>query len=319
MKLIVQLPALNESRTIAQVIGAIPRPIEGVDEIQVVVIDDGSTDDTGALARAAGAHVLRHEQPRGVGMAFRTGIEYAIAANADVVVTIDADGQFDPADIPLVIGPVVRGEADFVTASRFKDPALEPDMPRSKRWGNDFMARWISSLVKQEFRDVSCGFRAYGRNAYLRLVLLGEYTYTHETFLALAYAGVRIAEVPARVRGTREHGTSRVASNLFRYGWRTALIILRTYRDYKPLRFFGMLATWCFGIALVFLAFLMSVRWGTGKFTPHKWAGFVSLAFGALGTALFMMGTVAEMLDRMRVAQQETLFRVRQLEQRLKK
>lgn len=319
MKLLVQMPALNESRTIGEVIRAIPRVIEGVDEIQVVVIDDGSNDVTGDLARAAGARVLRHERPRGVGAAFRTGIEYAISTGADLVVTIDSDGQFNPADIPLVAGPILRGEADFVTASRFKDPALEPEMPASKRWGNDFMARWISALVHQTFHDVSCGFRAYSRNAYLRLVLLGEYTYTHETFLGLAFGGMRIAEIPIRVRGVREHGKSRVASNLFRYGWRTALIILRTYRDYKPLRFFGALAGVCFVLGLCFTLFLFYIRITTGKFTPHKWSGFVALAWGAMSTVLFLTGVVTEMLDRIRVTQQELLFRIRQLEQRLLK
>ncbi len=317
MNLIVQLPALNEARTIKEVIQSVPARIDGIDTIRIVVVDDGSSDETGALARQAGAHVLRHEQPRGVGAAFRTGVEYAIETDTDIIVTIDADGQFDPADIPSVLRPVVQGEADFVTASRFMDHALTPSMPRVKRWGNAFMAHWISSLVKQRFHDVSCGFRAYGRNAFLRLVLLGEFTYTHETFLGLAYAGVRIREVPVRVRGVREHGKSRVANNLFHYGWRTAMIILRTYRDYKPLRFFGLLSAACFIGALCFFAFLMYIRLETGRFTPHKWSGFVSLALTATGTALFLVGLVAEMLDRMRVAQHELLFRLRRMERQI--
>ncbi len=317
MNLIVQMPALNEAKTIRNVMEAIPRTIPGITAITVVVVDDGSTDGTGDLARSAGAHVLRHEQPRGVGAAFRTGINHAIETNADIVVTIDSDGQFNPVDIPAVIRPILEDQADFVTASRFADSALEPEMPASKRWGNAFMARWVSSLVKQRFHDVSCGFRAYGRNAFMRLLLLGEFTYTHETFLSLAYSGVRITEVPVKVRGTREHGKSRVAGNLFRYGWRTAMIILKTYRDYRPLRFFGVLSTICFAMAFCLLAFLMYTRLETGRFTPHKWSGFASLGFGAVGMALFLVGMVAEMLDRLRVAQHELLFRVRRVERML--
>lgn len=314
MNLVVQLPALNEEKTVAEVIHAIPSAMDGVDSVQVVVVDDGSTDATGDLAREAGAVVVRHEQPRGVGAAFRSGIEKSTELGADVVVTIDSDGQFNPADIPALIQPILDGEADFVTASRFLDPALVPEMPAVKKWGNDFMARWISHLVKQRFHDVSCGFRAYSRNAYFRLVLTGDFTYTHEVFLTLAFARVPIKEVPIRVRGVREHGTSRVASSVFHYGRRTALIILRTYRDYQPLRFFTQLAGAAFLVGLAFFLFLMSVKIRTGGFTPHKWAGFAAAAFIGAALVTFLVGIMAEMLDRARIAQEEALFRIRRME-----
>ena len=318
MKLIVQIPALNEERTIAEVIARIPRPIPGIDAIGVVVVDDGSTDRTGEIARGAGAEVVRHEKPRGVGAAFRSGLEASSRLGADIIVTIDADGQFNPEDIPKLVEPILRGEAEFVTASRFKDPALVPEMPPMKRWGNDVIARWISRIIRKKFDDVSCGFRAYSRNAYLRLVLLGEFTYTHETFICLAYARVPMAEVPLVVRGVREHGKSRVANNLFRYASRTASIILRTYRDYQPLRFFGYLAASQFLLATGFLGFLAQHWLRTGGFTPHKWAGFTGVFFLTTGLILFLLGVLAEMLDRIRVTQEETLFRVRRLEMDLR-
>jgi glycosyltransferase involved in cell wall biosynthesis len=317
MKLIVQMPALNEARTVAGVIAAVPRAIPSIDRVDVVVVDDGSTDDTAALARAAGATVLGHGRRRGVGAAFRTGIEHAMATDADVVVTIDSDGQFNPADIPTLIAPIVRGEADFVTASRFMDPALIPEMTRAKTWGNRFMSRWVSRLVDRRFYDVSCGFRAYSREAFMRLVLLGDFTYTHEVFLNLAFADVRMAEVPIRVRGIREHGTSRVAGSLLRYAWRTSAIILRAYRDYKPLQFFGSIAAVCAAAAVALGVFLLSVKLRTGGFTPHKWAGFASAAFGFLGLMLLITGMVAEMMDRARVARHETLYRIRRIERLL--
>lgn len=317
MNVVVQLPALNEAQAIASVIERIPRRMPGVSAVSVLVVDDGSTDGTSKIARSLGASVVRHERTLGVGAAFRSGLARAAEMGADLVVTIDADGQFDPADIPAVIGPILKGEADFVTASRFLDPALTPEMPRAKRWGNDFMARWISSLVGLRFLDVSCGFRAYSRNAYLRLVLLGDFTYTHETFLSLAFARIPIREVPVRVRGVREHGDSRVAGNLWRYGWRTAGIILKTYRDYRPLRFFSYLSGAALAGAFGFLAFLLSVKIRTGMFTPHKWSGFAAGALFGVALALYLVGVVAEMLDRLRVAQDETLFRVRRLETEL--
>ena len=314
MRLVVQIPALNEEKTIADVIGRIPRDIPGITDTQVVVIDDGSSDRTGELARGAGAIVVRHEQKRGVGGAFRSGVQKSTELNADIIVTIDADGQFNPLDISKVIGPIIEGDADFVTASRFMDPELVPEMPKTKRWGNDFMARWISRLVKKKFYDVSCGFRAYSKNAYMRLVLLGEFTYTHETFICLAFARVPIKEVPVKVRGVREHGKSRVANNLFKYGWRTASIILKTYRDYRPLRFFTYFAAALMLLALGFGSFLFQHWLKTGGFFPHKWAGFVAAAFAFTSITLYLAGVVAEMLDRIRVAGDEALFRIRRLE-----
>lgn len=317
MKLVVQIPALNEERTVGDVIARIPRRLPGVDEVAVVVVDDGSTDRTAEIARAADAHVVRHPARRGVGAAFRDGLEASMKLGADVIVSIDADGQFNPEDIPAVAGPVLEGRADFVTASRFLDPALVPEMPAIKRWGNAFMARWVSRLTGREFRDVSCGFRAYGPEAFLRLVLLGDFTYTHETFLSLAFAGVRMEEVAVRVRGVREHGASRVAGNLWTYGWRTAAIILKTYRDYRPLRFFGWLAAAPAAAAGLLLAFLAGWRIYSGGFSPHKWAGFVAAGLGGAALIVYMIGIVAEMLDRVRSAQDELLYRVRRLERRL--
>jgi hypothetical protein len=187
-----------------------------------------------------------------------------------------------------------------------------------KRWGNDVIARWISRIIGKKFDDVSCGFRAYSRNAYLRLVLLGEFTYTHETFICLAHARVPMAEVPLSIRGVREHGQSRVASNLFRYAGRTASIILRTYRDYQPLRFFGYMALANALAGFGFLGFLAQHWLRTGGVSPHKWAGFTGGFFAITALILFIVGVLAEMLDRMRVTQEETLFRVRRLEMDLR-
>lgn len=314
MKLVVQLPALNEEASIGRVLDTIPRSLPGVDEVLVLVVDDGSTDQTAELAREKGAVVVSHAQNHGVGAAFRTGLAKATDLGADIIVTLDADGQFNPDDISTLIEPIQKGKADFVTASRFLDPALVPAMPAAKRWGNDFMARWVSSITHQRFHDVSCGFRAYSKNAYLRLNLLGNFTYTHEVFLTLAFANVPIVEVPVVVRGVREHGKSRVANNLFHYGWRTASIILKTYRDYRPLKFFSKIAGLLGLTGTLFLLFLLSVKFRTGGLFPHKWAGFVGGAFVGAGMVVFLVGVMAEMLDRIRTSADEALFRIRRLE-----
>ena len=132
-RLVVIVPALNEAKTIADVVLRVPRSIEGIHHVDVVVVDDGSTDETAQLARNAGAIVVGHPRPSGVGAAFQTGLRKAFELGADMVLNIDGDGQFSPEDIPKLIGPLIAGQADFVTASRFKDPALEPKMPRIKK------------------------------------------------------------------------------------------------------------------------------------------------------------------------------------------
>jgi hypothetical protein len=242
LRLLVVIPALNEAPTIASVIGAIPSQIPGVCEIDVVVVDDGSSDATAQEAERAGARVLRHSTPRGVGAAFHTALGHGIEHGADLIASIDADGQFDPADLPALIEPVVSGRADFVTGSRFVDPALVPEMPALKLWGNRVLSRLISRLAGQTLHDVSCGMRCFGRRAALGLHPMGRFTYTQEVLLNLAFQQLRLQEVPIRVRGEREFGESRVASSLWRYALRSSGIILRCYRDYFPMRFFGGLA-----------------------------------------------------------------------------
>ena len=313
-KLVIQLPALNESASIEAVLKALPTSLAGVRDIRVVVVDDGSTDDTGRIAAAQGATVIRHARPLGVGAAFRSGLQCATEMAADIVVTLDADGQFDPNDIAALIAPILSNEADFVTASRFKDSAYEPAMPGMKRWGNMVIAGWISRMTGQKFADVSCGFRAYSRNAFLRLNLTGEFTYTHEVFLSLAFSGLRIREVPVRVRGERQHGTSRVADNLFHYACRAAGIILGTYRDYWPLRFFSMIAMVCFGIGAIALGGL-GLHWlRTGAFTPYKAVGFFGGCCWGAALLVYLIGLVAQMQVRIRSGLEDVLYRVRRLD-----
>ena len=224
VKLLVVIPALNEEKTVASVIRGIPGDLPGVSRVEVLVVDDGSSDRTAEEARAAGARVISHDSTRGVGAAFRTALRHAIDSGADLLVSIDADGQFDPADIPRLIEPVLAGAADFTTASRFADPALVPSMPGRKLWGNRVMARLVSGLTGQVFRDVSCGMRCYSRRAAMSIHPIAHFTYTQEVFLNLAFQQMRIVEVPVRVRGERQHGESRVASNLFRYALHTSVL-----------------------------------------------------------------------------------------------
>jgi glycosyltransferase involved in cell wall biosynthesis len=311
VRLLVSLPALDEEATVEAVVRGVPRQIAGVDAVEVVVVDDGSRDRTAERAASAGARVIRHPSPRGVGAAFQSALAWGIESGADLIVSIDADGQFDPADIPALVRPVLEGRADFATASRFLDPALVPAMPWARLWGNRMMSRLISRLAGQRFHDVSCGMRCYGRAAALQLHLMARFTYTQEVFLNLAFKQLRIVEVPLRVRGEREHGRSRVAPSLLAYGVRSARIIFRCYRDYHPLRFFGGIALLLLVPAAGLAAFVLLHYARTGAFSPHKWAGFAALALLALGLGSLHLGVLGDMLNRHRVYLEELLFRQR--------
>ena len=307
-KICVVIPALNEEASIGKVIDNIPEYVD-----HVIVINDGSTDRTQEIAEEKGAIVVRHKENKGLGTAFKSGVQKALELNVDIMVNMDADGQFNPADITNLARPIIEGKADFVTASRFKNPELWPEMSKVKFWGNKMMSRLISRIVKQKFYDVSCGFRAYSRDTLLQLNLFGKFTYTQETFMDLAFKGLTIVEVPTIVRGTREHGKSRMASNLFKYGSRTSGIILKTLRDYQPMRLFGTLALACFLIGLGLGLFLFIHYLQTNEFSPHKWAGFTSGFFLTLSLLFVAIGFVMETFSRMRQNQEMLLYHLKKV------
>jgi len=311
MKLVIIIPAYNEEKTIVQVISAIPKAMRGVEQIQVVVVDDGSTDRTRELAEQAGARVFCHPENKGVGSAFGSGLREALKLGADLIVNIDADGQFDPADIPELIEPILKGDADFTTATRFADKSLIPKMPITKKYGNFMVRSIINFLTGKKFTDVSCGFRAYTRETALKLNLFGSFTYTQETFLNLVEKGVRIKEVPLKVRGEREFGESRVANNLLRYGLKSGSIILLALRDLKPLSFFGWIGSTVSLLGAGIFVFVF-VHWLlTGMTTPYKSLILVASVFLILGFLLIVMALIADMLGRIRKNQDEILFILR--------
>lgn len=308
MKLCVLIPALNEEQTIGEVIRRIPRSIPGIDETVVIVVNDGSADATARRASEAGAVVINFARNRGVGHAFQAGVERALKLGADFVVNIDADGQFEPEDIPKLLAPLMEDRADFTTASRFIQKDLQPEMERMKLFGNRMMSGLISRLTGQTFYDVSCGFRAYTADTLLRLNLFGTFTYTQETFLELSFKGARILEVPLRIRGMRSFGKSRVASDLPHYAFQTSKIIFRSFRDYKPMRVFGVLAGILLACAISLLIFLGIHFAETGALSPHKWAGFTAAFLAALGFLTLVTGLLADMLARIRINQERMLY-----------
>lgn len=311
MKLIILIPALNEAASIMTVVKSMPKQIEGVDQIEILVIDDGSKDDTAELVRSAGATVISHPFNQGVGKAFNTGLAAALEMGADVMVNIDADGQFSPEDIPLLIAPIVEGKADFVSGDRFRSTdgkLVRPDyMSKIKFWGNQRMSDLVGFVTGKRYDDVSCGFRAYSKEALMRLNLTGKFTYTQESFLDLANKGMGIKTIPVDVTYFPDR-KSRVAGSILKYMFQTAKIIFRAYRDYNPLKFFGLLGLIPLIISLITGVFVLIHYFTTGAFSPYIFVAFAAVYLFTLGILLWVVGILADMFVRIRLNQEQLLY-----------
>lgn len=311
MKLLIAIPALNEEATLASVIQSIPAHFEGIAALQVLVVDDGSRDCTVEIARQNGADVISHPVNCGVGAALQTAISFALDHDFDILVNIDADNQFNPKDIAKLVAPLIAGQAEMVSASRFCDPAMiPPNMPPIKQWGNKGMSWLISKLCGQKFYDVSCGFRAYSKQALLNLNIHSRFTYTQETFVDMVSKKIRILEVPVEVKYFDDR-ESRVAGNIWRYGLKTLTIIIKIYRDYFPMRFFGSIAAVFLLMAFIFGGLFFGHFLITGKFTGFLFAGFLSGFFMTMAVLFLILALALDMLDRIRMNQERILYRLK--------
>jgi len=300
VRLVVMMSALNEEKTVGEVIDGIPRDMGFPVDLQVVVVDDGSDDATGSIAAERGATVIRHPTCMGLGRSFADALDRSLRQGADVIVNIDADGQFDPRDIPKLVRPIVEDRADFVTTTRFADPDMVPEMPWVKKWGNRQMCRLVNLATgTTALTDVSCGFRAFTREAALHLNLVGAFTYTHESIIDLAGKGFRIAEVPLRVHGVRKHGRSRIAHSVLAYGVRAFMIVLRAMCYTRPLAFFGSVAAALLALGFVQGGFVL-VHWlATHRTAPYKSLLIGSSLFLTLGFLVGILALLADMLGRL--------------------
>jgi len=220
------IPAFNEGKSIADIIRETKKYVN-----QVLVVDDHSTDNTGKIARLHEAIVICHPENKGVGATMKTGIAYAKKLGPNVVITIDADGQHRPEDIPRLIQPIITGEADFVLGSRFLD-GQPINMSQIKKIGNRLLTFVTSFLAGVKLTDTQTGFRAFNRKTLLSLDLVSDFTYTQEMILVLCHRGFRCAEVTVQMR-TRKYGKSRVVSKISVYALKALVIIFSTYLRLK--------------------------------------------------------------------------------------
>ncbi len=314
-RILVALPCLNEAASLHKVLESCREATKNLGACELLVIDDGSSDSSAEIATQAGATVIQHGAPRGVGACFQTSLRYAIDRGVDVLVTIDSDGQFDPFDIPKLISPIFEEHIDFVTGSRFCAGQEKPEyMSHLKLWGNHRISGLVSSLTGQRYHDVSCGFRAYSKEAILSLNLHGQFTYTHETFLDLSYKNLRIKEVPISVKYFKGR-QSRVAKSIFRYAMLSQAILFRSYRDYQPLKFFWIISGCIFVPSLVLGVFFFAHFLITDHFRPFLWTGVTSGFLATVSLIFFILGILADSQGRLRVNQERELYLLKKLMQ----
>lgn len=313
MKLIVQIPCLNEAETLPEVVAAIPRHILGVERVEVLVVDDGSTDGTVAAARAAGVeHIVQHPARRGLAAAFQSGLDTALALGADLIVNTDGDHQYPGADIPRLVAPILAGAADVVIGDR--RPATVAEYSPLKRT----LQAWGSWVVRQasgtDVPDATSGFRAYSREAALRLNLFTRYTYTLETIIQAGKKGLRIGHIP--ITPNPKTRASRLMRSQWDYVKRSAATIVRIYAVYEPLRTFGWLSVpfLLVGAGLIgrflVLTALGSLE-GVARLVQSVLIGGVSLI---IGFVIFLFGVLADLVAANRRLTEETLYRLKRME-----
>jgi glycosyltransferase involved in cell wall biosynthesis len=237
MKLVIQIPALNEEDSIGSTIACLPKRLPGFSEVAVLVVDDGSTDRTAEAARRAGAdRVVCFPSHRGLAAAFSFGLQEALNMGADVVVNFDADLQYDPSDIPALVAPILEARADLVLGDR--GPGRLAHFSAGKRLLQRFGSWVVRQVSGLEVRDATSGFRALTREAARRVNVFSKMTYTLETLIQAGSKGLRVASVPVRANPTARR--SRLFSSVTKYVLVQAANILRITALYKPLKIFAL-------------------------------------------------------------------------------
>lgn len=310
MKLIIQIPCYNEETTLAVTYADLPKQIEGIDEIEYLIINDGSRDRTVEVARDLGFHhLVSFKQNKGLAKGFMAGIDACLHLGADIIVNTDADNQYCGADIEKLVRPILEGKADIVIGER---PIEETEHFSWKKKKFQYIGSWVVRLASgTKVPDAPSGFRAYSREAALRLNVVNEYTYTLETIIQAGHNKIAMTSVPIRTNPeTRE---SRLFKNMWAYMKRSSSVIIRSFMMYKPLKFFG---TW--GIIIFLLGVALDVRFlfyyigGTGE--GHIQSLILSVVLILMGVQTFIVGLQADIIAANRKILEDVQYRVRKIE-----
>ncbi len=311
MKLIVQIPCLNERETLPATLAAIPRAIPGIDVVEVLIIDDGSTDGTAEVARAHGAdHVVRFTRRKGLAAGFMAGLDACLRLGADIIVNTDADHQYPGSQIPALVAPILRGEADMVIGDReVKGVAHFSWGKRQLQGVGSWVVRKVSGTT---VADATSGFRALNREAALRINIVSEFTYTLESIIQAGKKKMAVAHLPITSAKTRE---SRLFGSTWEYVKRSGATILRIYAMYEPLKVFVLI-----GSALLAGGIVLGARyayfWAMGDIRGHLQSAILSVLLLILGFQTLQWGIMADLVANNRKLLEDLLYRVRKAELR---
>jgi glycosyltransferase involved in cell wall biosynthesis len=310
MKLIIQIPCYNEAATLTETVHAFPRTLPGIDRIEVLVIDDGSEDETAVVARSAGVdHVVRHKGNLGLAAAFRTGLDASLRFGADIIVNTDADNQYHAEDIAKLVAPIVAGRASLVVGDRGVGSLAH--FPWYKRLLQRLGSWVISRTSGLQTPDATSGFRAMDRETALRTLVLSDYSYTLETLIQAGSRRTRVEFVPIRVNpNTRP---SRLMRGIPQYVRTSGATIVRAYVTYRALRVFTIL-----GSILVLLGMIPGLRFLYFFFSGNRTGHIQSLLLAAIliivGFQVMLIGLLADVLSANRRIAEESLYRLRRLD-----
>lgn len=307
MKLIIQIPCFNEAGTLATTLAELPRHVPGFTDVEWLIVDDGSSDETVSVAIENGVdHIVQHRQNMGLARAFMTGLEACIALGADAIVNTDADNQYCAADIPLLVGPLLAGNADIVVGAR-PIGDIEDFSPIKKALQK--LGSWVVRIAsKTNVPDAPSGFRALSRAAAQRMMVFSDYTYTLETIIQAGQHGMSVTSVPIRVNGFLR--PSRLVSSIPSYIKRSIITITRIFIIYRPFRFFAAISLALF-IASLLIGFRFLIHYLNGNGDGHVQSLILSGALLGMSFQALLIAFVADVLAANRKLLEDIRFRQR--------
>jgi len=309
-KLIIQIPCFNEAESLPVTLAALPRSVPGCDCVEWLVIDDGSRDETAAVARQHGVqHVIRHASNRGLAAAFMTGLDAAVALGADIIVNTDADNQYDARDIEALVRPIIEDRAEFVIGARPIESTLH--FSWLKRRLQAMGSQVVRMASNTSVADAPSGFRAMTRDVALRLNVFNSYTYTLETIIQAGRSNIRVVSVP--VRTNPDLRPSRLVKSMGNYVFRSITTIVRIFATYKPMMFFWLLGG-LFTLAGVAAGIRFIVYLASGAGSGHVQSVIFAATSVTLGFLLFMLGFLADLMATNRRLLERVEWRIRRLE-----
>jgi glycosyltransferase involved in cell wall biosynthesis len=311
-KLIIQIPCLNEAETLPATLADLPRQIPGIDIIEWLVVDDGSTDETATVARQQGVHhIVRFKRHKGLAAAFMAGIDTAVKLGADFIVNTDADNQYAGSDIPKLLEPLLTGTADIVIGDR--DIVTVRHMSPTKKLLQRFGSWVVRQVSNTQVPDTTSGFRAYTREAALRMTIVSEFSYTLESIIQAGKRRMAIAHVP--IVSHPKTRKSRLFDSIASYIKNSGATIVRVYTMYEPLKVFTYIGATVFSAGL-----LLSVRfvyfWWLGEGAGHVQSVVLAAVFLIVGFQIVLIGLLADVMSGNRKLLEDLLYRVRLMELR---